>query len=214
MTNKESKEKPKAEKKVSPKTEPQKSSKGMYHYIKQAWKKPDKKVLRERMVEWRASETQVKVDKPLRLDKARALGYKDKKGFVIIRIRLKRGGHKRPRPNKGRRGKRLHTRKTLKISYKWIAEQRVERKYENLVVLNSYMIGKDGVHYFYEVICVDPQRPEIQNDKTINWVCDKVNQKRTMRGLTSAAKKSRGLRNKHPTSKVRPSVRAGKRRGK
>lgn len=186
----------------------------MYHYIKEAWKKPDKKILRERMIEWRKSPAQVKLDKPLRLDRARALGYKDKKGFVMIRIRLKRGGHKKPRPNKGRRSKRLHTRKTLKMSYKWIAEQRVERKYKNLIVLNSYMIGKDGIHYFYEVICVDPQRPEIKNDKTMNWITKPENKKRTMRGLTSAAKKSRGLRNKSPTSKTRPSVRAGKRRGK
>jgi len=76
------------------------------------------------------------------------------------------------------------------------------------------MIGKDGIHYFYEVICVDPSKSEIKNDKTMNWITKKENQKRTMRGLTSAAKKSRGLRHKSPTSKVRPSVRAGKRRGK
>ena len=189
-------------------------TKGLYHYIKEAWKKPDKKTLRERMIEWRKSPVQVKVDKPLRLDRARNLGYKDKKGFVIIRIRLKRGGHKRPRPNKGRRSKRLHTRKNLGVNYKWIAEQRVERKYKNLIVLNSYLIGKDGINYFYEIICVDPQKPEIKNDKTINWICKSGNKKRTMRGLTSAAKKSRGLRNKSPTSKTRPSVRAGKRRGK
>jgi len=100
------------------------------------------------------------------------------------------------------------------MSYKWIAEQRVERKFRNLVVLNSYVIGKDGINYFYEVICVDPQKPEIKNDKKLNWVCDKVNQKRTMRGLTSAGKKSRGLRSKHPTNKSRPSVRAGRRLGK
>lgn len=192
----------------------EKSAKGMYHYIKQAWKKPDKKTLRERMVEWRKSEVFTKVDKPLRVDRARKLGYKAKKGFVIIRVRVKRGGHKRTRPNKGRRSKRLHTRKNLKMSYKWISEQRVERKYKNLVVLNSYLVGKDGQHYFHEVICVDPARPEIKNDKTINWICKPKNKKRTMKGLTSAGKKSRGLRNKHPTSKVRPSVRAGKRRGK
>ena len=189
-------------------------TKGLYHYIRQAWKKPDKKTLRERMITWRKSGVFTKVDKPLRIDRARALGYKDKKGFIIIRIRIKRGGHKRPRPNKGRRSKRLHTRKTLKMSYKWIAEQRVARKYKNLEVLNSYQIGKDGVHYFYEVICVDPSKPEIKNDKTINWICNPKNKKRPMRGLTSAGKKSRGLRSKHPTSKVRPSVRAGKRRGK
>lgn len=189
-------------------------AKGFYNYIKEAWKKPDKAILRERMVEWRKSGVFTRVDKPLRLDRARNLGYKDKKGFVVIRVRVRRGGHKRPRPNKGRRSKRLHARKNLGMNYKWIAEQRVEKRFKNLVVLNSYNIGKDGKHYFYEVICVDPQRPEIKRDKTINWVGKKTNQKRTMRGLTSAAKKSRGLRDKSPTSKTRPSVRAGKRRGK
>lgn len=188
--------------------------KGMYHKIREAWKKPDKKTLRERMIGWRKSGVFTKVEKPLRLDRARALGYKAKKGFVIIRIRLKRGGHKRPRPNKGRRSKRLHTRKTLKMSYRWIAEQRVSRKYKNLEVLNSYLIGKDGIHCFYEVITVDPSKPEIKSDKTMNWIGKGANKKRAMRGLTSAAKKSRGLRSKHPTSKVRPSVRAGGRRGK
>ena len=187
---------------------------GMYKYIQKAWKKPDKKTLRERMIEWRKSRVFTKVDKPLRLDRARALGYKDKKGFVIIRVRVKRGGHKRSRPNKGRRSKRLHTRKNLKMNYKWIAEQRVERKYKNLVVLNSYQIGKDGVNYFYEVIMIDPDKPEIKNDKNFKWTGKPENKKRAMRGLTSAGKKSRGLRNKHPTSKTRPSVRAGKRRGK
>ena len=189
-------------------------AKGVYHQVRQAWKKPDKKVLRERMIEWRKADAITKIDKPLRLDRARALGYKAKKGFVIMRVRLKRGGHKKARPNKGRRGKRMTIRKTLKMSYKWIAEQRVSRKYTNLEVLNSYLIGKDGIHYFYEVITVDPSKPEIKNDKTINWIAKPGNKKRALRGLTSAAKKSRGLRNKHPTSKVRPSVRAGKRRGK
>ena len=188
-------------------------TKGLYYYLRKAWKKPDAKTLRDRMIEWRKSNVFTKVDKPLRIDRARTLGYKDKKGFVIIRVRIKRGGHKRPRPNKGRRSKRLHTRKNLKMNYKWIAEQRVERKYKNLVVLNSYVIGKDGINYFYEVIMIDPSKPEIKNDKTINWVCKKQNQKRSMRGLTSAGKKSRGLRKKGP-SKVRPSVRSGKRRGK
>jgi len=189
-------------------------AKGMYHYIKKAWKKPDKKTLRERMVEWRRGNVFTKVEKPLRLDRARNLGYKDKKGFVIIRVRIKRGGHKRARPNKGRRSKRLHTNKNLKMNYKWIAEGRVGKKFRNLEVLNSYPIGKDGINYFYEVICVDPTKPEIKNDKTINWITKKVNQKRPERGLTSAGKKSRGLRNKSPTSKTRPSVRAGKGRGK
>lgn len=169
-------------------------ARGMYHYLQQAWKKPDKKVLRERMVSWRKSSVFTKLEKPLRLDRARALGYKAKKGFVVIRVRLLRGGHRRPRPNKGRRGKRLHTRKNLMMNYQWIAEQRVARKYKNLEVLNSYLIGKDGVHYFYEVILVDPERPEIKTDKTISWIGNPENRGRVFRGLTSAAKKSRGLK--------------------
>lgn len=186
----------------------------MYHKIREAWKKPDVKVLRGRMIEWRKSNALVKVDKPLRLDRARSLGYKAKKGVIVIRVRLKRGGHKRPRPNKGRRSKRLTARKTLKMSYQWIAEQRAERKFSNLITLNSYQIGKDGMHYFYEVIMIDPDKPEIKSDKQLSFLTKPSNKKRAMRGLTSAGKKSRGLMDKSPTSKTRPSVRAGKRRGK
>ena len=189
-------------------------TKGLYHYLREAWKKPDKKTLRERMVEWRKSNAFTKVDKPLRLDRARSLGYKDKKGFVIIRVRLKRGGHKRPRPNKGRRSKRLHTRKNLKMNYKWIAEQRVNRKFKNLEVLNSYLIGKDGINYFYEVILVDPSKPEIKNDRTLKWISEKGNKGRVFRGLTSAGKRSRGLRKKSHEMKVRPSIRSQGRKGK
>ncbi len=189
-------------------------TKGMYHFIKEAWKKPDSKTLRERMISWRASSAFEKVDKPLRLDRARVLGYKDKKGFTVVRARVMRGGHKRTRPNKGRRTVRMHIRKNLKMNYQWIAEQRVARKYPNLEVLNSYQIGKDGIHYFYEVILVDPQRPEIKNDKNMNWIGSRANQKRAFRGLTSAAKKSRGLRNKSPELKVRPSSQSRKHRGK
>ncbi len=189
-------------------------TKGMYYYIKKAWKKPDKKTLRKRMVEWRKSNNYKKLDKPLRLDRARALGYKDKKGFVIVRTRVKRGGHKRARPNKGRRSKRLHTRKNLRMNYKQIAEQRTARKYSNLEILNSYLIGKDGIYYFYEIILVDPNKAEIKNDKKIKWITKPENRKRSFRGLTSAGKKSRGLRNKSSQSKSRPSLRANKRRGK
>jgi len=193
---KESKPKETKERKTkepSKKNKPQVSYRGMYYYIKQAWKKPDKKVLRERMTEFRSSPAFTRVEKPLRLDKARSLGYKDKKGFVVIRVRLMRGGHKRSRPNKGRRGKRLHTRKNLKMNYQGIAEHRTARKYRNLEVLNSYYLGKDGIYYFFEVILVDPERPEIKNDPTINWIVRPENRGRVFRGLTSAGKKSRGL---------------------
>ncbi|HRZ85242.1 MAG TPA: 50S ribosomal protein L15e [Candidatus Paceibacterota bacterium] len=169
-------------------------AKGMYHYIGQAWKKPDIKLLRERMIEWRKEESVVEVAKPLRLDRARSLGYKAKKGYFVARVKIIRGGKQRPRPKKRRKVGNLRVKKTLSINYQTIAEQRAQKKYHNLEVLNSYNIGKDGIYAYYEVIMVDPQRPEIKNDPTINWICNPKNKKRVYRGLTSSAKKGRGLK--------------------
>jgi large subunit ribosomal protein L15e len=190
-----------------------KNNMGIAQYLRAAWKKPDKKLLRERMVEWRKGETITRVEKPLRLDRARTLGYKAKKGVVVVRIRIKRGGHKRTRPNKARRTKRLHIRKNLSMNYKEIAEQRVARKYVNMEVLNSYNIGKDGLHYFYEVILIDRKEPGIIKDKELGPFI-KAPKKRALRGLTSAGKKARGQRNsKVKVPKAFPSLRANNRRG-
>ena len=187
---------------------------GVAKYLRQAWKKPDKKVLRERMIEWRKGNAIVKVDKPLRLDRARGLGYKAKKGVVVVRVRVVRGGHKRTRPRKGRRTKRMHIRKNLSMNYKEIAEQRVSRKYRNMEVLNSYNIGKDGMHYFYEVILVDRDKAEIKKDKQLSFMTRGTVRGRAARGLTSAGRKARGLRNSPVKApKVRPSLRANRRRG-
>ena len=70
--------------------------KGLTHYLRQALKNPDAEMMKTRMIEWRASDAVVKLEKPMRLDRARALGYKDKKGFVVFRVRVKRGGRTRP----------------------------------------------------------------------------------------------------------------------
>lgn len=189
-------------------------AKGMYSYLGQAWRKPTREMLQTRLIQWRAGESVTVVEKPLRLDRARALGYKAKKGFVVVRVRLKRGGRQRPRHKHGRKSRKQHVRKVLKMNYQWVAELRAANHHKNLEVLSSYLIAKDGKYAFYEIIMVDPTKPEITNDPTINWICDSSNRKRAHRGLTSAGKKSRGLRTKGPNSKVRPSVRAWKRMGK
>jgi len=46
----------------------------------------------------------------------------------------------------------------------------------------------------------------------LSWIVN--NRKRAQRGLTSAARKSRGLRSKSRNLKVRPSLRAWERQGK
>ena len=182
-------------------------------YLRQAWKKPDKIVARARMIEWRKDGAITKVEKPLRLDRARSLGYKAKKGVIVVRVKVKRGGHKKSRPNKARRTKRLHIRKNLKMNYKEIAEQRVARKYNNMEVLNSYQVGKDGMNFFYEVILVDRAEPGILKDKELGAFV-KAPKGRALRGVSSAGRKARGLRNSPVKApKVRPSLRANKRRG-
>jgi large subunit ribosomal protein L15e len=185
-------------------------AKSAYTYIKQNLREN----LKAKMIGWRKEEAALKIDKPSDIGRARSLGYKDKKGFIIIRVRVIRGGHKRARPNKGRQTRKLIIRKNLKMNYQWIAEQRAAKKYENLEVLNSYNVGKDGRHFFFEVIMIDPERPEIKSDNSLAWIGNPENRKRAFRGLTSAAKKSRGLRHKSRELKVRPSLTAKKGRGK
>ena len=184
-------------------------------YLREFWRKPDKKILRERMIEWRRSGAITKLDKPSRLDRARALGYKAKKGVVVVRVRVKRGGHKRSRPNKARRTKRLHIRKNLRLNYQEIAEQRVARRYRNMEVLSSYKIGKDGMHYFYETILVDRKAPEIKSDKQLSFVTKKGNKGRSFRALTSSGQKARGQQrnSREQAPKSFPSLRSHGRRG-
>jgi large subunit ribosomal protein L15e len=187
---------------------------GLYHHLRQAWKKPDEARLRELMTEWRKDQSVQVIKKPTRLDRARALGYKAKKGFVVARVRVPRGGRQRDRTNKARKPKRHTIRLTLKMNYRWIAEQRAQKYFPNLEVLNSYNLAKDGKYYFFEVILVDYSRPEIKNDRTINWICKDTNKNRVYRGLTSAGRKSRGLRNRGPELKIRPSLRSWNRKGR
>ena len=88
---------------------------GIYKYIKQLWKKPKKnnpELWKKRLIQWRREPVSVRIDKPTRLDKARELGYKAIKGFVIVRQRVKKGGRMRPKIRKARRPK---TRRHKKI---------------------------------------------------------------------------------------------------
>ena len=192
----------------------------LYAYVKQAWKNPHEGVVGEthwaRLVDWRRGPAFARVEHPTRIDRARELGYRAKPGFIVVRARVRRGGRRKPRPMGGRHPKRRGLVKiTMAKSIQRIAEERTARRYPNLEVLNSYWIGEDGAHKYYEVILVDPQHPVIQNDPKINWICNPANRRRVFRGLTSAGKKGRGLlyRGKG-VEKVRPSIGSHGRIGK
>ena len=189
---------------------------GVYKYIREAWNKPSKEldvIQRQRRIDWRHDNVTVRLDYPTRLDRARSLGYKAKPGFVLVRQRVNRGGHKREMIRAGRKPSNYHMYLALRKNYQMIAEERVEKKYINMAVLNSYYLAQDGIHIWYEVILVDPENPSIKADKDINWICDPHHRTRVFHGKTSAGKRVRGLLGRGKGyEKARPSRRAHKRR--
>ncbi len=164
-----------------------------------------------RLVLWRREPVVHRIDRPTRPDRARALGYKAKQGFVVVRVRVLRGGRTRPRFKRGRKPSKMGMLKYYpKKSLQWIAEEKAARRFSNLEVLNSYWVGEDGVHTWFEVILVDPAHPAMLRHAP--WLAMKPNKRRVFRGLTSAGKKSRGLKRGH--KKSHPSVRSHGKRGK
>jgi len=161
-----------------------------YKYMAEAWRKPSEsyveEIMRERVILWRKQPSVVRIDKPTRIDRARRLGYKDKPGYVVVRVRVRRGGLSKPRPRSGRRQKRMGVNKYKPAkSLRLIAEERAARKFPNLEVLNSYWVWEDGRYKWFEVIMVDRTLlPEVRLGK---------GRGRVFRGLTSAGRKVRGL---------------------
>lgn len=158
--------------------------KGMYQHIRSVCRgQKIKDLIRDRMIEWRKEPRFKKIEKPTRLDRARGLGYKSKGGFVLVRARIGRGGRKRPLY--GKRGRKPSkaglVRYTPRKSLRKIAEQRVQKKYPNLNVLNSYWAAEDGRYVWFEVILVDLNSPEIKKDKNMKWITEKQHRKRVLR---------------------------------
>jgi large subunit ribosomal protein L15e len=143
--------------------------------------------------------------RPTRPDKARRLGYKAKQGFVIYRVRVRRGGRKRKVPKGATYGKPTNqgvNQLKFQRSLQSVAEERAGRKCGALRVLNSYWVCEDSTFKFYEVILVDPAHKVIRQDPRMNWICRPVHKHREMRGLTAAGRKNRGLGKGHLRSKV------------
>lgn len=163
---------------------------GAYKYIRQAWKKPEQ-IYKARARQWRKQDVVTRLERPTRLDRAHAVGYQAKQGFVVVRTRIRKGGRKRPKIWKGRKPRSYGRFFTTAQSKQAIAEKRAARKFPNLEVLNSYNVGNDGKYHYFEVVLVDPHHPVVKSDRKISWIAGQ--RKRVFRGLTSAGKKSRGL---------------------
>jgi large subunit ribosomal protein L15e len=138
-----------------------------YSRIGKQWRlltKSASPVYKQRAIEWRRGPTVVRLERPTRLDRARSLGYKAKQGFVVVRIKISRGGMRQQRPTSGRRPKHMGT---LKIkghfSSQDTAERRVLEKYPNTELIGSYPVYQDGRYIWFEVIGVDIHSPSVQD---------------------------------------------------
>ena len=82
---------------------------GAYKYLEELYKKKQSDLfrflLRVRCWQFRQLNTIHRASRPTRPDKARRLGYKAKQGYVVYRVRVRRGGRKRPVPKGATMGK-------------------------------------------------------------------------------------------------------------
>ena len=73
---------------------------GVYKYLEELWRKKQSDLLRfllrVRCWQYRQLTSVHRASRPTRPDKARRLGYKAKQGYVIYRVRVRRGGRKKP----------------------------------------------------------------------------------------------------------------------
>merc|ERR1712129_581927 len=178
-----------------------KSKMGAYKYMSEIYRKKQSDVLRYllriRCWQYRQLTKVHRVPRSTRPDKARRLGYKNKQGFVIYRIAMRRGGRKRPVPKGCPYGKPktsggVKQQKPVR-NLQSIAEERVGRRVQGLRVLSSYWVGQDSTYKYFEVIMIDIHHKAITRDPKINWMCGNVQKHRELRGLTTAGKSSRGL---------------------
>jgi large subunit ribosomal protein L15e len=161
---------------------------GAYKYMKEAYQKETRErgeLTKGKIFKWRREPVVNKVNRPSNLVRARTLGYKAKEGYVVVRVRVGKGRRRRPTPVKGRNPAHAYLYVQPDVGLRSQAEQKANRKFTNLEVLNSYLVGEDGNYKFFEVLLVDAER-----------VGAKLNKKRAYRGLTSAGKKRRGYRAK------------------
>ncbi|VDK57186.1 unnamed protein product [Anisakis simplex] len=177
---------------------------GAYKYMQEIWRKKQSDVmrylLRIRCWQYRQLSAVHRVSRPTRPEKARRLGYRAKQGFVIYRVRVRRGGRKRQVIKGQTYGKpKTHGVNQLKPvrNKQSVAEERVGRRCGGLRVMNSYWVGQDSTYKFYEVILVDPSHKAIRRHADTQWLTKPVHKHRELRGLTSAGRKSRGLGKGH-----------------
>ena len=140
----------------------------MYRQIGKTWqgvlhdKEGD---IHQRVIQLRKEQAVLRLERPTRLDRARAIGYKAKEGVVVVRMRVSRGGMRKKRPVSGRRPKHMGVLKIKSdVSSQMVAERRASERFRNMKLLGSYLIWEDGRFAWFECVLIDPAHPAIAAD--------------------------------------------------
>ncbi len=128
---------------------------GAFKYIKESFAKTFKtkpEFHRKRLQAWRRTSSVVRVANPFNPGRARELGYKASKDFIVIRVKTPRGKVKRKRPDLGRKPAKNRLKENPGKPWSWFATQKAQRRYPHFKAINAYWIGEDGSNQYFEVI--------------------------------------------------------------
>ncbi|MBU1197684.1 50S ribosomal protein L15 [Candidatus Micrarchaeota archaeon] len=132
---------------------------GAYRHVQDSFSKSYGERLpsfRKRLAKWRKEKTVERAEKPSNPYRARSLGYKAKKGYAIARVKIHRGKRARRKADLGRKPGRNVKFQNPGRTMSYYAEQKARKRFRNMVPINSYLVGSDGVHAYFEVILKIP----------------------------------------------------------
>merc|ERR1712018_165975 len=157
-----------------------KAKMGAYKYMTELYRKKQSDVmrylLRVRCWQYRQLTKVHHAPRSTRPDKARRLGYKNKQGYVIYRIAMRRGGRKRPvakgcpygKPKTSGGVKQQKPVRNLQS----IAEERVGRRVQGLRVLSSYWVGQDSTYNYWQIFQRSWQGSQVHpNERRLPTCC-------------------------------------------
>lgn len=123
---------------------------GAYKYVQELWRKKQSDLfrflLRVRCWQFRQLNSIHRAPRPTRPDKARRLGYKAKQGYVIYRVRVRRGGRKRKVPKGATYGKPTN---------QGVTELKFQRSLQSVAEVKQMIrLFVMGLHDYYKIFSV------------------------------------------------------------
>ncbi len=138
-----------------------------YKYIRQSFRTTmasKSRLYKERLVQWGKQGTVVRLEGPTNVPRARSLGYKATKEYLIARVRISKGKRARRRVDLGRKPGKNRKKVNPGVPLSQYAEGKARKNFTNLNVTGSYFIGQTGSDKYFEVILFNPH-PDVPRFK-------------------------------------------------